>query len=967
MLSWIKSIFGTAQSRMITRYQRYVQLVNLEEQKLLALSEEDIRKKTEEFCQRLEKGESLDFLLPEAYAVVKNACRRLCGVRFYVSEREQEWNMIPYDEQILGAIAMHYGSIIEMQTGEGKTLTACFPLYLNALSGKGVHLVTVNDYLARRDCEWMHPIFDFLGLTSGFLTSSTDSHLRQEIYRQDVIYGTASEFGFDYLRDHSYVQNAKEKVQRLPFFAIIDEVDSILIDEARTPLIISGPVRKGRRQLYEDLVSSVAHLVEKQKVLCQELSSKVEKEWQLLQSDEQIKGKERKKREKQLFQNLWLVYKGMPRNVVLKRMRENPEVREQLEAWDIYYYSEQNKQEKWEQLSQLYILVDEKNHEYELTDRGIEMWGNAPQISGEAEDFLLLDLGEEYGKVEEMAHLSEEDKSIQKGNLRERDLLQKERVHTVRQLLRALLLMERDVDYLVQKGKVIIIDENTGRPQPGRRFSDGLHQAIEAKEGVHVQAETQTHATVTLQNYFRLYEKLSGMTGTAITEEAEFKEIYSLGVLQVPTHAPYRRKDDHDEVYMTEREKYAAILREITTLHQQGRPILIGTGSVDISEKLSELLRKNRLQHTVLNAKYPEKEAEIIALAGKRGAITIATNMAGRGTDIKLAEGVEELGGLQIIGCSRHTSRRIDRQLRGRSGRQGDRGSSKFFISLEDSLMRYFSSPKMIAFMKKYRPPEGEPLISKWVDRAIETAQKRIEKRNYTARKYTFEFDNVMNKQRERIYGFRDEILEIEDPIHYVHSLIKESVSTAIENFFLEERSPSALQKWCSETFFMLSFPKTLFLEHRKREEVERELSEFLTQSFSEKVNREKKQWQEELEESTEEDILQNMRMQVRSLLLQKVDHLWKDHLLEMDLLRSEVSIRSLGQKDPLTEFKYEAFALFESLSLQLSTEVVQDLFHFPLVHPPNMGVKFYLDKLPVSLLSNFDEVKLSGKKGKEK
>ncbi len=717
MFGFFKIIFGTAQGRLLKKYGKIVAEVNRWEEKFQALSEEELRNKTSEFQRRLENGESLDRLLPEAYAVVKSACRRLCGTEVHVSGYDQKWDMVPYDVQILGGIAMHYGAISEMQTGEGKTLTASMPLYLNALTKKPVHLVTVNDYLVQRDCEWIGAIFRMLGLTVNALTSSTPHQIRQSVYEADILYGTASEFGFDYLRDNSMAQSKEDQCQRGHYFAIVDEIDSTLIDEARTPLIISGP-SGASRQMYDELKEDAGHLVRHQRDLCNKLATDgrkiLEKLGSLEETPEQRSlNKEQENEEKEALRKLWLVSKGTPQNKVLKRIRENPTLRAQIEKWDIYFYGEPNKEERAKALSELFIIVDERANEFELTDKGIHQWIEDTQTKASSDDFVMLDLGFEYAKIDQNPELSEQEKLQQKVVLREEDARRKERAHNLRQLLRAHLMMEKDVDYIISEGKIVIIDENTGRPQPGRRFSDGLHQAIEAKEGVPIQGETQTYATITLQNYFRMYAKLAGMTGTAMTEANEFKEIYKLEVLAIPTHRKGQRKDDDDEIYMTEREKYNAILKDIQQIHAKGRPILIGTESVEVSEKLSRILKQNKLEHTVLNAKNHAHEAEIIAQAGAPGAITVATNMAGRGTDIKLKSGIAGLGGLHVIGTTRHQSRRIDRQLRGRCARQGDPGTSKFYVSFEDSLMRLFTSPRITSFLQRFRPPEGEGNLCK--------------------------------------------------------------------------------------------------------------------------------------------------------------------------------------------------------------------------------------------------------------
>ncbi|MBS0656280.1 MAG: preprotein translocase subunit SecA, partial [Verrucomicrobia bacterium] len=802
MFSFLKKFFGSSQQRTLAKYDKIVQQVNAFEEKLQQLSDDELRAKTGEFRKRLQNNESLDSLLPEAYAVVKNVCRRFVGTEVHVSGYTQRWDMIPYDVQIKGAIALHYGYIAEMQTGEGKTLTSSMPLYLNALTGKPVHIVTVNDYLANRDCEWIGSIFRWLGLTTGIITQEQPHDEKMAAYGCDIVYGTASEFGFDYLRDNSLAMHAEELSQRGHYFALIDEVDSILIDEARTPLIISGPSTESR-QLYDVLQDGVSALVQKQKDFCNKIATDAKKELEKHLQDQTDKEKHFSEKEQESLRKMWLVSKGMPRNKVLKRLREDPDMRVAIDKWDLYYYNDQNKEEKAKVLADLFIVIEEKANEYELTDKGIHAWQDC---GGSEDDFVLLDLSGEFLQIEHDDQLSDQEKLKKKIAVQDEDALRKERSHNLRQLLRAHLLMENDVDYIVQEDKVIIIDENTGRPQPGRRFSDGLHQAIEAKEKVTIQKETQTFATITLQNYFRLYDKLAGMTGTAITEARELKEIYKLDVLQIPTYKPSSRKDANDEMYMTEREKYNAILKEIKEIHAQERPILVGTESVEVSEKLSRILKLNRLEHTVLNAKNHEREAEIIALAGKAGAITIATNMAGRGTDIKLGEGVATFGGLHVIGSTRHQSRRIDRQLRGRSARLGDPGSSKFYISLEDPLMRLFASPSLTAMLQRFRPAEGEAISASILNRSIETAQKRIEGKNFMVRKHTLEYDDVMNKQRQEIYAFRKELLETADPYPLAREILQSLCEDGAALFFANRGkeggwNPEGFRQWLAQLF----------------------------------------------------------------------------------------------------------------------------------------------------------------------
>lgn len=941
MLGILKKIFGTAQERTLKKYRKLVKEVNIWDERLKALSDEELRNKTLEFKERIGKGETLDALLPEAYAVVKNACRRMCGTDVHVSGYNQKWDMVPYDVQILGAISMHYGAIAEMQTGEGKTLTSSMPLYLNALSSQSVHLVTVNDYLAQRDSEWIGPIFRWLGLTVGVITNQTPHHLRKATYASDIVYGTSSEFGFDYLRDNSMAQSKEEQCQRDHFFAIIDEVDSILIDEARTPLIISGPSSVSR-QMYDLLKDDVAQIVRLQRDLSNRLATDARKTLDTLGRTEEAVdlpklSKDQIEEENQAYKKLWLVAKGMPQNKILKKIKENPELRANIEKWDVYYYAEPNKEERTEALSELYIIVDERANEYELTDKGIHAWGS------DQNDFVMLDLGYEYLQIDADHSLSEEDKMLKKVALREEDSKRKERAHNLRQLFRAHLLMEKDVDYIIADGKIVIIDENTGRPQPGRRFSDGLHQAIEAKEGLAIQGETQTYATITLQNYFRMYKKLSGMTGTALTEANEFKEIYKLDVLAIPTHRKCVRKDFDDEIYMTEREKYNAIVKDIQETHAKGRPILIGTESVEISEKLSRILKQNKLEHTVLNARNHAKEAEIVADAGKEGAITVATNMAGRGTDIKLKENAAAKGGLHVIGTTRHQSRRIDRQLRGRSARLGDPGSSKFFVSFEDSLMRLFTSPRITSFLQRFRPPEGEPISAKVLNKSIETAQKRVEQRNYTMRKHTLEYDDVMNKQREEIYTFRNDVLHTDDPLSLAKEILENICSHMATKYFVSKTQEHGWDPEGYRSWLMVNFPVTVEQadfdnDYTDLPQIEKLAASKVVHAFVLKIAHETAIIEQAQEKVTStmpltppETILKAI---VRNILIRSIDHLWQDHLLNIDHLRTEVHLRTVGQKDPLLEFKHEAFNLFDALSLKIKEEISHALFKFQMVMP---------------------------------
>lgn len=957
MFGFLKKIFGTAQDRQVKKYFNLVKSINDWDVRFQQLSDDQIRAKTQEFRDRIAGGESLDQILPEAFAVVKNVCRRLVGTPVHVSGYDQNWDMVPFDVQLVGGIAMHNGTIAEMQTGEGKTLTAVAPLYLNALTGKPVHLVTVNDYLASRDCQWTGTVLRWLGLTTGALTNATPQDERKQVYLSDVVYGTSSEFGFDYLRDNSMANRKEDQVQRGYYFAIIDEADSILIDEARTPLIISGPAPVSR-QMYEELKGAVAELVHLQRELCNRLANEARKVLDKPESENTSAKRDKKQEEaeEEALRKLWLVSKGTPTNKTLKRLKENPDIRAALDKTDLYYHADQNKEERAAALAELFMIVDERASDFEVTDKGIHAWQNYSGGVGSLDDFTMLDISHEYLKIDEDLSLDEEAKVQQKLAVQAEDAKRKERAHNLRQLLRAHLMMERDVDYIVQEGKIIIIDENTGRPQPGRRFSDGLHQAIEAKEGVPVQRETQTYATITLQNYFRMYEKLAGMTGTASTEANEFKQIYKVDVLTIPTHRKCLRDDMNDLVYMTEREKYNAVLKDVKQIHEKGRPILIGTESVEISEKLSRILRQHKLEHTVLNAKQHANEAEIVAQAGRRAAITIATNMAGRGTDIKLEEGVAELGGLHVIGTARHQSRRIDRQLRGRCARLGDPGSSQFYVSFEDSLIRLFASPRLTAILQKFRPEEGEPISAGMLNKSIETAQKRIEQRNYTVREHTLKYDDVMNKQRQEIYAFRNDVLHAENVEPIAVALLESVCETAAEKYF---RSKSEEGAWDPEGFrqwllhhFPLTFEEGVFDdEYLSSEELAKIASDKIVAAFKHKLEAENAKIKAM---GAQADAVNHTNEAVRNLIIRNCDKLWQEHLLTMDHLRSEVNLRTVGQRDPLMEFKHEAFALFDEFSRTLREEIAHALFAFEIVVREQYSLQQLLSKLQLETNRSF-------------
>ena len=951
MLKTITKLFGDKHQRDIKKLLPIVQEINKLYEEYHALSEEEMRGKTEQFKARIreertaieqegeERGEDpeeitkqvkareqeiLDEILPEAYALVKETCRRMMGKSWTVCGQTITWDMIPYDVQLIGGIVLHQGKIAEMATGEGKTLVATMPLYLNALTGRGVHLVTVNDYLARRDREWMGPIYEFLGLTVAFV----DYHAmtpaqKRAAYQADITYGTNNTFGFDYLGDNFSTFSMDDLVQRGFYYAIVDEVDFVLIDEARTPLIISGPVGESTHR-YEEMRPLVERLIKKQTVLVNRLLADAQK---LLEQGEEYEAGIR----------LLQASRGAPKNKRLMKMLQEEGIKKLISRVEADFLRDKRMGEIDEEL---YFSIDEKSHVVDLTEKGREL------LSPDEQDlFLLPDLSEETQKITENELLSPEEKLERQEALDREYAIKSEKVHNVHQLLKAYSLFEKDVDYVVTDGRVMIVDEFTGRLMPGRRYSEGLHEALEAKERVTVQQETQTLATITLQNFFRMYDKLAGMTGTAETEAAEFYEIYKLDVVVIPTNRPVRRIDYDDLIYRTRREKYNAIIDEIIRLHEKNLPVLVGTISVEASETLSRMLRARGVRnHQVLNAKHHQREAEIVALAGQPGAVTIATNMAGRGTDIKLGPGVvkhtncalmEEPGieggacpyvdtlncrddvpcGLHIIGTERHEARRIDRQLRGRSGRQGDPGASRFFISLEDDLMRLFGSERIATVMDKLGAQEGEVIEHSLVTRSIERAQKRVEARNFEIRKRLLEYDDVMNQQREVIYARRRHILEVEDLHEDVEEMIHDFTDRAVEAYTDTredgEWDLEGLRRTILDTF-LVDPP----LDGLKPDEMKEKIKDLVRVSY---------QRREQLVGAEE------LRRFERMVLLSVIDERWKEHLYEMDQLKEGIGLRAYGQRDPLIEYKKEGFALFEGLLDTIDQEVLKVLFRTPI------------------------------------
>ncbi|WP_108623673.1 preprotein translocase subunit SecA [Candidatus Similichlamydia epinepheli] len=917
MFRLLRKLFGSAQERRLKTYWRIVEKINAAERRIIESGVVDLSAETESLKARHQNGESLEKLLPEAYALVKCACRQLCGTSINCTGQTIIWDMVPFDVQLVGGVALHFGTIAEMQTGEGKTLTAVLPSYLHVLSGEPVHIVTVNDYLAQRDCEWNSYLFNLLGVSCGFLKNEMSHGERKKTYDKEIVYGTASEFGFDYLRDNSIATSKEEQVQGGHSFAIIDEIDFVLIDDARTPLRISGPSRSSGH-LYEELKEKVANLVNSQKEICNRIANKG---WKLLReanaTDAEMDSfsKKRSKKEEEKIDEgvlcLWVVSKGTPKNKILKKARELPFIRNRLDRQDLLAYGETAKETRAYLEDQLLILVDERSNDFELTDQGIKKWIAMQNKEGDLagmDQFEMIDLGEGLSQIDDL-EIDIHEKMQLRADLYREDASRKKRMQNLTQLLRAHLLMEQNVDYIIQNRKIVIIDENTGRAQPGRRYSEGLHQALEAKESLPIQVETITYATITLQNYFRMYKKLSGMSGTAETDAQEFKDIYGLEVLSIPTRVPCLRNEVDDQVYMTEREKYAAILEEIQTIHTKGRPILIGTRSVDESERMSRLLSHNGLGHTVLNAKHHAMEAEIISKAGSPGAITIATNMAGRGTDIRLGEGVAIKGGLHVIG-SRHFSRRNDRQLIGRCARQGDPGSSVFFGSFEDDLMRLFASPKMLQVIGHFRPPEGESISAPMLTKAIDNAQKRIEQRNYAIRKHTLEYDDVTSKQRESIYNLRQRIIsEDEDIFSLVKNAISRTCYVRMSELFDKKNEKTCSGETCAawaKGFFPIDVNKETWKQEKLTEDVAAKyLEEELIQLLCEK-----RSLHDRL--ASEDGLSVNFNRILRWCAVKRLDQIWQQHLQAMDYLRAELPLRVGNYRDPLLEFKHEALSLFQ-------------------------------------------------------
>jgi preprotein translocase subunit SecA len=912
----------------------------------------------------------LNDILPEAFAVVKETAKRfvsnteitvtastfdreLSGSKEYITLEDDKavwsnswdaagkaitWDMVHYDVQLIGGVAMHQGKIAEMQTGEGKTLVATLPVYLNALAGKGVHLVTVNDYLAKRDSAWMAPIFEFHGLSVDCIDyHQPNSAARKKAYMADITYGTNNEFGFDYLRDNM-AHSPDDLVQRPHHYAIVDEVDSVLVDDARTPLIISGPIPQGDRHEFTELKPKVDNIAGVQRKMLTGVLAEAKK--LIAEGDTKEGG----------FL-LLRVYRGMPKNKALIKFLSEEGIKQLLQKTENYYMQDNNR-EMPKIDAELYYVIDEKNNQVELTDKGVEF------LSGEDDPnfFVMPEIGVEIAKIEAQG-LSKEEEAEAKEDLFRDFGVKSERIHTLNQLLKAYALFEKDIQYVVMDNKVMIVDEQTGRIMDGRRYSDGLHQAIEAKENVKIEDATQTFATVTLQNYFRMYRKLSGMTGTAVTEAGEFWEIYKLDVVEIPTNKPIARDDREDLVYKTKREKYNAVIDEVTALSQAGRPVLIGTTSVEISELLGKMLSIRKVPHNVLNAKLHKKEADIVAEAGKAGQVTIATNMAGRGTDIKLSEDVKAAGGLAIVGTERHDSRRVDRQLRGRAGRQGDPGSSQFYVSLEDNLMRLFGSERIAKMMDRMGLQEGEVIQHSMISKSIERAQKKVEENNFGVRKRLLEYDDVMNAQREVVYKRRH------------HALFGERLRVDLANMIYDTSEGIAQTNKDANDFKNFEFELIRYFS-MSSPITEAEFSKLSTQDIAGKIYKAAfEHYREKMERNAEiafpviKNVYENQRdkfkrivvpftdgvknLQVvtdlekayetngkqlindfeKNITLAIVDDSWKTHLRKMDELKQSVQLAVHEQKDPLLIYKFEAFELFKQMLDQVNKDVISFLF----------------------------------------
>ena len=1013
MIGFLSKLFGGSKSdKDVKLVQPLVREINEHYASMTSLSNDELRNKTQEFRARIQEylididteiadkkaeadqledfqdreniyndvdkmvktrdariEEALKAILPEAFAVVKETSRRFTENTTMIStatdldrelamERDHitidgnnsiyantwqaagstvTWNMVHYDVQLIGGIVLHDGKIAEMATGEGKTLVSTLPAYLNALAGEGVHIVTVNDYLARRDQEWNAPIFEWLGLTTDCIDKhEPNSPERRKAYMADITYGTNNEFGFDYLRDNM-VHHPEEMVQRKHHYAMVDEVDSVLIDDARTPLIISGPIPKGDEQQYHILKPRIERLMEAQRKVINSSLTEAKKMISEGKTDKEAGGL-----------HLYRAYRGLPKNGALIKYLSEEGHKQILQKTENYYIGEQQRNMPKVD-SELFFAIDEKNNSVDLTEKGIGL------ITGAGEDpnfFVLPDIGSELAVIEKL-DITTEEKTLRKDALLQDYAIKADRIHSLQQLLKAYTLFDKDVEYVVMEGKVKIVDEQTGRIMDGRRYSDGLHQAIEAKENVTVEAATQTFATVTLQNFFRMYHKLAGMTGTAETEAGEFWQIYKLDVVTIPTNKGIIRKDQQDLVYKTKREKYKAVIDEVEALSQAGRPVLVGTTSVEVSELLSRMLQQKKIPHNVLNAKQHSREAQIVAEAGLPGAITIATNMAGRGTDIKLGAGVKDAGGLAIVGTERHESRRVDRQLRGRAGRQGDPGTSQFFVSLEDDLMRLFGSERIASLMDKMGHKDGEVLQHGMISKSIERAQRKVEENNFGIRKNLLEYDDVMNAQRDVIYKRRNHALfgerlsiDLDNAMYAVCSGYAEQYALTKDRaaFNTEVMQHLAIEPEISDADMAKADANVI------AEELYHQVKDF----YSRKMNALREHMMPTLTQIYQDngdridniaipftDGLRGVQLYVplkdavtfeghpitqtleKNITLAMIDDSWKNHLRAMDDLRQSVRMASYEQKDPLLIYKFEAFNLFKQMMLDTNRNII--------------------------------------------
>ncbi len=991
-------LFSNDDLRVESRKLREIisERIRPEEEQIEALklkAEEAEVQDTEEIYQEIDKLEEridgkieevLNEVLPVAFAVVKETAKRFFESKSVVvaaSDFDRElaarkpnveisgdqaiwhnswvaggneitWDMVHYDVQLIGGIVLHSGKIAEMATGEGKTLVATLPVFLNALAGRGVHVVTVNDYLAKRDSEWMGPIYEFHGLSIDCIDKhQPNSDARRKAYNSDITYGTNNEFGFDYLRDNMAI-NPQDLVQRKHHYAIVDEVDSVLIDDARTPLIISGPTPKGENQKFEELMPKVERLVAAQRNYVNQC---------LADAKRLLRENATKEEKEEGSMQLLRAQKGLPKTKALIKFLSEEGMKAAMQKTENFYMQD-NSKNMHVVTDPLFFVIEEKLNSVELTDKGIDL------ISSDVDDpefFILPDVGSSIAEIEHNSQLSAQEKIEKKDSLLQNYAVKSERVHTINQLLKAYAMFEKDVEYVVIDNKVKIVDEQTGRIMEGRRYSDGLHQAIEAKERVKVEAATQTYATITLQNYFRMYHKLAGMTGTAETEAGELWNIYKLDVVVIPTNKPVIRKDYNDKVYKTKREKYNAVIQEIADLNQQGRPVLVGTTSVEISELLSRMLKIRGIRHNVLNAKLHAREAEIVADAGKTGTVTIATNMAGRGTDIKLTEEVRKAGGLAIVGTERHDSRRVDRQLRGRAGRQGDPGSSQFFVSLEDDLMRLFNSERITGIMDRLGLQEGEVIQHSMITRSIERAQKKVEENNFGIRKRLLEYDDVMNSQREVIYkkrrhalfGERLEVDVLNMMYDSLENLVNEYYEGNFDEFNLELMRLMSLDSPVSQENFMKLKPEEIVEQiyqvmignyNRKVETISKQAYPVIKDVYETKshlyhnivvpISDGKRVFQivTNLEKAYQNKGKELVKSYQKQVVLGTIDEAWKEQLREMDDLKQSVQNAAYEQKDPLLIYKFESFNLFKIMIQKVNKDIVSTLMkgHIPISNP---------------------------------